>query len=55
MKSVDGKIIFINIYDLCKNYIMYKLYSVNTLIYKRFGVMNTVSGRFILSVGKITK
>ena len=33
MKSVDDKIIFINIYNLCKNYMMNWLYLVHTLIY----------------------
>ena len=34
MKSIDEKIIFINIYDICKNYVINWLYLVHTLIYK---------------------
>ena len=35
MKSIDEKIIFIHIYDLCKNNLMNLLYLVHTLIYRK--------------------
>ena len=34
MERIDEKFIFINIYDLCKNNMINKLYLVHTLIYK---------------------